>query len=33
MTNNGRIIAISRHGFNRLDTDVLSRASFETATE
>ena len=29
MTNNGTITAINRHGLNRLDTDPISRASFE----
>ena len=29
MTNTGNITSIDRHGLNRLDTDPLSRASFE----
>jgi len=29
MTNNGAIISIDRYGLNRLDTDPLSRATFE----
>ena len=29
MTNTGNIISIDRHGLNRLDTDPLSRATFE----
>jgi DNA-directed RNA polymerase II subunit RPB1 len=33
MTNNGNIIAINRHGMSRLDTDPLSRASFETTVD
>jgi DNA-directed RNA polymerase II subunit RPB1 len=33
MTNNGNIIAINRHGINRLDTDPLSKASFETTVD
>ena len=33
MTNNGNITSIDRHGINRLDTDPLSRASFEKTVE
>jgi len=33
MTNNGTITSIDRHGVNRLDTDPLSRASFENTVE
>lgn len=33
MTNNGNIISINRHGMNRLDTDPLSKASFETTVD
>ena len=33
MTNNGNITPINRHGINRLDTDPLSRASFEMTVE
>lgn len=33
MTNNGSITSIDRHGINRLDTDPLSRASFEQTVE
>ena len=33
MTNTGNITSIDRHGINRLDTDPLSRASFEKTVE
>jgi DNA-directed RNA polymerase beta' subunit len=33
MTNTGTITSIDRHGINRLDTDPLSRASFEKTVE
>jgi len=33
MTNNGTITSIDRHGLNRLDTDPLSRASFEKTVD
>ena len=33
MTNTGSITSIDRHGINRLDTDPLSRASFERTIE
>ena len=33
MTNTGNITSIDRHGINRLDTDPLSRASFENTVE
>ena len=33
MTNTGNIMSIDRHGINRLDTDPLSRASFEKTVE
>lgn len=33
MTNNGTLISIDRHGLNRLDTDPLSRASFEKTVD
>jgi len=33
MTNTGKITSIDRHGLNRLDTDPLSRASFEKTVE
>ena len=33
MTNLGFITSIDRHGVNKLDTDPLSRASFEMAVE
>ena len=33
MTNNGKLISMDRHGINRLDTDPLSRASFEMPIE
>ena len=33
MTNNGSIISIDRHGLNRLDTDPLSRATFEQTVD
>jgi DNA-directed RNA polymerase II subunit RPB1 len=33
MTNTGNITSIDRHGINRLDTDPLSRASFEQPIE
>ncbi len=33
MTNGGNITPINRHGINRLDTDPLSRASFEMTVE
>ena len=33
MTNTGSITSIDRHGINRLDTDPLSRASFEKTIE
>jgi DNA-directed RNA polymerase II subunit RPB1 len=33
MTNTGSITSIDRHGINRLDTDPLSRASFEKTVE
>lgn len=33
MTNSGSIVSIDRHGVNRLDTDPLSRASFEQPIE
>jgi DNA-directed RNA polymerase II subunit RPB1 len=33
MTNNGMLTSIDRHGLNKLDTDPLSRASFEQTTE
>ena len=33
MTNTGTITSIDRHGINRLDTDPLSRSSFEKTVE
>jgi DNA-directed RNA polymerase beta' subunit len=33
MSNTGNITSIDRHGINRLDTDPLSRASFEKTVE
>ena len=33
MTNTGSLTSIDRHGINRLDTDPLSRASFEKTVE
>jgi len=33
MTNNGTITSIDRHGLNRIDTDPLSRASFEKTVD
>jgi DNA-directed RNA polymerase II subunit RPB1 len=33
MTNNGRLTSIDRHGISKLDTDPLSRASFEMPIE
>ena len=33
MTNTGNLTSIDRHGINRLDTDPLSRASFEKTVE
>ena len=33
MTNNGVLTSINRHGLNKLDTDVLARASFEETLE
>jgi len=33
MTNSGEIVSIDRHGFGRMDTDPLSKASFEKTVE
>ena len=33
MTNTGEIVSIDRHGFGRMDTDPLSKASFERTVE
>ena len=33
MTNNGKLVSMDRHGINRLETDPLSRASFEMPIE
>jgi len=33
MTHNGSLVSIDRHGMNKIDTDPLSRASFEKTTE
>ena len=33
MTNNGTLISVDRHGLNKLDTDPLSRASFEKTVD
>lgn len=33
MTNNGSLTSIDRHGLNRLETDPLSRASFEKTVD
>ena len=33
MTNSGEIVSIDRHGFGRMDTDPLSKASFERTVE
>jgi DNA-directed RNA polymerase II subunit RPB1 len=33
MTSNGNLVSIDRHGMNKLDTDPLSRASFEKTVE
>jgi DNA-directed RNA polymerase II subunit RPB1 len=33
MTNTGEIVSIDRHGFGRMDTDPLAKASFERTVE
>jgi len=33
MTNTGEIVSIDRHGFGRMDTDPLSKASFEKTVD
>ena len=33
MTNTGELVSIDRHGFGRMDTDPLSKASFERTVE
>jgi DNA-directed RNA polymerase beta' subunit len=33
MTNSGELVSIDRHGFGRMDTDPLSKASFERTVE
>jgi len=33
MTNSGEIVSIDRHGFGKMDTDPLSKASFERTVE
>ena len=33
MTNNGKLVSMDRHGINKLETDPLSRASFEMPIE
>jgi DNA-directed RNA polymerase II subunit RPB1 len=33
MTNSGEIVSIDRHGFGRMDTDPLSKASFEKTVD
>jgi hypothetical protein len=33
MTNTGSLTSVDRHGINKLDTDPLSRASFEQTVE